>query len=447
MSVGKTRFSRWFVFALVIILGCSDKPPTGPVPGLGSNTVTKYVAIGNSLTAGYQSNALYASGQNYSFPKLIAEQLQRAGAQLQPFQQPLYGDPGSPDPSTGKASRLEILSLSGLVPTIGSRDVNPGAPLNAGLARPYDNLGIPGIPLASFLDTTNFLGNPFFDFVLRPAGGFPKSVFRQLQLLQPDLVAFWLGNNDVLGYATSGGTSPAAPTPTGTFLVLYAQALDTLRDVLPAAKIVVANIPDVTTIPFFTTIGPTLRAQGINSVWGINSIGDTVLFDLQSHYLTLLAQSSLASAGGFSRTNPLPNSVVLDASEILVAQNATNAYNLSIATLAVQENAVLLDANGIFKGIHANGYEIAGEVFTSAYLSGGLFSLDGVHPSSRGYGIVANEIIKLLNSRYGMSIPLVDISRIPGIPTPLGKHSGIAVLPSFSPRTFKDFGRLFVTGL
>jgi hypothetical protein len=43
-----------------------------------------------------------------------------------------------------------------------------------------------------------------------------------------------------------------------------------------------------------------------------------------------------------------------------------------------------------------------------------FFSLDGIHPTSQGYGIIANEFIKAVNTKYNASIPLVDVSTIPG---------------------------------
>ncbi|MBI2618904.1 MAG: SGNH/GDSL hydrolase family protein [Ignavibacteriales bacterium] len=443
------RTVRLFIVgtALTFVLwsGCTQSDPTGPVASLGSHAVTKYVAIGNSLTAGYQSNALYASAQQYSYPNLIAQQLLRAGATIQLFEQPLYGDPGNADPATGKASRLEILSLSSPIPSIGPRGLDPGSPTNTALGRPYDNLGIPGIPLASFLDTTNFTGNPFVDLVLRPSM-FPKSVFQQVQVLQPDLITLWLGNNDVLGYATSGGTSPSAPTPTGTFAALYAQVLDTLRAILPNAKILVGNIPDVTTIPFFTTVGPAAQAQGINAVYGIHSSGDTAVMSLSTNLLTLNAQAELSQGKGILPSNPLPSSVVLDSDEIAIAQAAVSSFNAAIASVAAARGVALFDANALLKKANTEGYSIAGERFTSQYVAGGLFSLDGVYPSSRGYAIVANEMIAVLNQHYGMSIPLVDISTVPGIPAPAAKL-GKGQIPQISRGALENIHKLFSTGV
>ncbi len=425
--------------------GCSQKTPTGPVAGLGSNSVTKYVAIGNSLTAGLQSNGLYASAQQYSFPNLIAQQLRKAGAALPAFEQPLYSDPGNADPATGQASRLEILSLAGPIPLIAPRGVPPGSPTNTLLPRPYDNLGIPGIPLSNFLDTTGFAVNPFVDLVLRYSGGMPKGIYQQVQALQPDLITLWLGNNDVLGYATSGGTSPSAPTPNGVFATQYAQALDSLRAILPNAKILVGNVPDVTTIPFFTTVGPTLKASNFKTLWAVRSDGDTVEMDLLTNLFTLNAQAQVAQGKGFIKSDPLSSSVVLDSAEVLVAQAAAASFNATISSVAASRNAVVFDASGLLKTITIDGYSVAGEKFTTQYIEGGLFSLDGVHPSSRGYAIIANEMIKVLNQRFSMSIPLVDISTVPGIPVPSGRL-GNGVIPQISQSALNNIHKLFGSG-
>lgn len=44
-----------------------------------------------------------------------------------------------------------------------------------------------------------------------------------------------------------------------------------------------------------------------------------------------------------------------------------------------------------------------------------LFSLDGVHPNARGYAVIANEIIKVINRHYHANLPLHNPSYFPGI--------------------------------
>jgi lysophospholipase L1-like esterase len=487
-----------FIFTLVFVIGllngCTDSAPTGPVVGLGNATVTKYVSIGNSLTAGYQSNGLYASAQMYSYPNLIAQQLRTAGAVLGAFEQPLYSDPGTPDPLTGKASRYEMISLVG--PVIGPKGLAPGAPTNSTLARPYDNLGIPGIPLAGFMDTSGtYQSAPLGrDAILRwtTNAALGKSVFRQVATLKamgkaPDLVTFWLGANDVLGFATSGGTSPNAPTPTATFQYLYNQALDTLRKTLPTAKIVVGNIPEVTAIPFFTTVNP-LLAPSIPSVYYLRyqkhgtpgvSFDSTKLTEANTPLITLKGKAYAALLGkstgqfwrdaaaskgttiavlyptiraagidttmpfGFHPQNPWPDALILDAAEIASATNAIRDFNGVIASVAAAKGAALVDFNSFFNSIKANGLLAYGEEYTADYVTGDLFSLDGVHPSNRGYGIVANEYIKVINASFGMNVPLVDLNTLPKLSAPLAKRANGTIDPVLPFEAFSTFDWLF----
>ena len=493
-------FAALVVIGALLANGCTDTAPSGPSASLGSVTVTKYVAIGNSLTAGYQSNGLYQSSQIYSYPNLISQQLAAAGSNLPAFQQPLWPDPGSPDPTTGKASRFQLISLTGPVVGPAGETVVAAAPPSAGtLLRPYDNLGIPGAVIYDFIDTTNFTAkaaaraNGFFAAILR-SSAFGNSVLAQATALQPDLVTFWLGNNDVLGFATSGGASPTAPTDAATFTFLYTQSIGALHAALPKTKILVANIPDVDAIPFFTTIGPKIAA-GLKAAKAANSQivglfyekhGEVVAttytnFDSPSTdplitlkggaYAGLLGQptgqwyrdlaaslgypvAAVMGAGidttkpfGFHPQNPFPDALVLDAGEQTTAAQAITSFNNTIASVAAANGAAVVDMNGFFNMIKASGLTVNGETFTTAYIAGNLFSLDGVHPTSKGYGIIANQYIKTMNATFGMHVPYVNINTLPGIPTPsLNKFSSDKTIPSIPYSAWKGFDALWHSG-
>jgi lysophospholipase L1-like esterase len=469
-----------------LLNGCTDSAPTGPVIGLGNSTVTKYVSVGNSLTAGYQSNGLYESAQIYSYPNLIAQQLRKAGANIGSFEQPIYSDPGTPDPVTGKASRYEIISLVG--PIIGPKGLTAGSPTNSTLARPYDNLGIPGIPLAGFLDTTGtYQSSPLGPYaILRWKSNplFPSSVFRQAAALHPDLVTFWLGANDVLGFATKGGFLPPtyAPTPVGTsttastFAYWIHQALDTLRKTLPSAKIVVGNIPDVSSVPFFTTVGPALKQKMAQlfalggylyfqkHVPSAGTLDSTQLSGTTDPLLTLAGMPYIGTTTGKwyidnsaypifggvdtsqilgTRKNPIPDPLVLDIIEQGQASSAISGFNSIIAHEAQAIGAALVDFNGFFNNVKANGLIAYGEEYTVDYILGDIFSLDGVHPSNRGYGIVANEYIKVINSSFGMNIPLVDLNTLPKLAAPLSKGGNGKIDPVLPFEAFNSLDLLF----
>lgn len=466
-----------FFFSL-FSAGCKDDAPTGiPEPGLGNVSVNKYVSIGNSLTAGYQSGGLYEDGQIYSFPNLMAQQLNAAGAPLGKFEQPIWGNPGSPN-AAGKSARYEILSWPASGPVIGSSGANAGVATNSALVRPYDNLGIPAALISDFLDTADFLpksvqrSNPFFAHVLR-SKTYGQSVFDQAKQITPkaDVITFWLGNNDVLLYAVAGGAAvvngvvvPISPTPNAAFTTEYTKALDSLRAAFPNAKIIVGNIPDVTAIPHFSTVGPAVAAnlQGVIPIsyqkHGTTGTGDGATFLTEANaplmplgagaYVTKIGQptgqyykdNNLPLPAGIDTTksfgidyrNPIPDALILDSLELAMAENALASYNQTIASVVAAEGAVLVDVHAIFNDIKKNGLKINGETFTTEYILGGLFSLDGIHPSSKGAGIVTNEFIKTMNAKFGMHVPQVDVSRLPAIPAPLGKYVKASLLPKIS---------------
>ncbi|MHB1048505.1 MAG: SGNH/GDSL hydrolase family protein [Bacteroidota bacterium] len=473
------------VLLLAVFAGCTDEAPSGlPNPSLGSLSVSKYVAVGNSLAAGYQSNGLYKSAQIYSYPNLLAQQLKSAGANIGTFEQPYWPDPGNPDPKTGKAARYVIISLADPSnPVIGPKGESPtaSAPENATtLLRPYDNLGLPGAPLAGFMDTVGTYQGGFGAAIIRGAGGLPKSQFQSVVALQPQLVTFWLGNNDVLGYATTGGasTSITAPTALPIFTFLYNQALDTLKKTLPNTKVIVATIPDVRTIPFFTTIGPKIGAKLATAAPGglalyyqkmgesgvasgatkfTNPSGDPLICLTGSPYAALIGTVTgkfykdngfpalppgidTTKPFGVHPQNPWPNALTLDSAEQAIAGQAVSNYNTTIKSLAATYGAAVVDVNAIFTDIHKNGLLISGVKYTTSYITGGLFSLDGVHPSNRGAGVLANEFIKSMNAKFGTNVTGVDIASLPALDIPLAKYmANSSALPIVAPQSWENF--------
>jgi hypothetical protein len=41
---------------------------------------------------------------------------------------------------------------------------------------------------------------------------------------------------------------------------------------------------------------------------------------------------------------------------------------------------------------------------SAEYVKGGAFSLDGVHPTARGYALIANKFIEAINAKYGATL-------------------------------------------
>jgi len=433
---------------MLIWVGCSLEKPTETqsVLGLGNANFTSFVAIGNSITAGYQSGSLVETHQQYSFGNQIANQVEAT------FAQPTVSYPGIP-------AILELVLLD--PPTLQAAS-GMGAPTNLTHPAPYNNLGIPGALLNDVLFATDANVNtavvvggrdpqPQFDLVLRGLG----TQFQQARMLQATTLTLWIGNNDVLGFATSGGFSPTEPTDVATFSAIYTNMADSIASL--GADVFVANIPDVTAIPFFTTVGPQMSAgiaaAGFDMYYqkhgefamgqpGSGS-GVTTLSDPTSPLITLLGSSYVGLLGqptglwyrelaadlgfpvatllgiyagidttqafGFHPQNPWPDALILDPDEIATAATHIAGYNSSIQTVATANGFHLVDVNTFFNEIAAEGYSVGGQEFSAGFITGGLFSLDGVHPSDIGHGVIANEFIKVMNSANNASIPLVNV--------------------------------------
>ncbi len=83
--------------------------------------------------------------------------------------------------------------------------------------------------------------------------------------------------------------------------------------------------------------------------------------------------------------------------------------------MAAAKGFAVMDANALLRDVaDADGYTADGIKFSATYVSGGLFSLDGVHPTAQGYAVVANQFIRVFNSTYNAQIPLINVATVPG---------------------------------
>lgn len=477
----------------------------------GDADFSSYVAIGNSLTSGYMDGAISRVGQSYSFPNILAKHFAVVGGGA--FTQPSYED--------------DVNNLGGLL--LGGRVIYPtrliinatlGGPQNLTgtptievsklQATAYNNMGIPGSKTFHLMSPNygNIAGlmtepptaNPYF---VRQATSPTATVIGDAMIKNPTFFTNWIGNNDVLGYAKSGGTGStegmdsADITPINIFENSYKAIIDQLTS--NGAKGVVLTIPDVTTIPFFTTIpyNPITAAKvaslndptGIDAIQMLNTslygplkqaltafgagsrinllsttvanpllIKDKTLPDLSAQLtaaftptlgagvaalygqifgqarqttkddLVLLTTKTVigtapvgtsAPLDKYGITYPLEDQHILLPNEIVNAKNATAAFNNVIKSVATDKNLAVADMNAIMLQL-VSGLRVSdGQIYTNDYFSTNiintvLFSLDGVHPNARGYAVISNEIIKVINVYFNARIPQVDAGNYPG---------------------------------
>jgi hypothetical protein len=182
------------------------------------------------------------------------------------------------------------------------------------------------------------------------------------------------------------------------------------------AKGVVLNVPDVVKFPWYQYYTYNkLTAQRGTSIYveryGRNDVrlADPRDLFLPSEGVIGLLTGNSAEQRGTSPDNPLLDSEVIGWEELV----SVASYNQVLRTVASQNGLPVVDLFGLYEKILAGGYVTDDGVrIDPSYPKGNFFSADGVYPSAIGQGVIANEVIRTINSFYNTSIPLVKISQI-----------------------------------
>jgi hypothetical protein len=495
---------KWLLLVSLTFVACNnddeviDSNSSDGMPlTAGSADFSKYVALGDSFAAGFSDNALFIAGQNGAYPNILAQQFAQVGGGT--FTTPLMSD--NVGGFSGSGTYMPRLYLA--PPTTPG-----GSPAPSSVASPpysqssttnqatvltgyFNNMGIPGAK-SFHLDYPGYgssMGNPYFArFASNPMATIVDDAVAQ----NPTFFSLWIGGNDVLGYATSGGTNDADITPTAVFNSAYNGLITKLT--VNGRKGVVANLPYVSTLPIFTAVPtnpiPALTAAQsgpLNQLFGaINQIAaaanqparfvtittddnnpatiessnpllivDETLVDLSVYiknalsplygvptatylgnlygqtrhaknetsdrdYILLTARSYISPPNNIETSSPspfnvrgvsfpLPDNLVLTIDEASKIKVATDSYNTTITNAATNSNLALFDAKETMRQLSSTGINANGYTLTSTYVTGGAFSLDGVHPSPRGYALIANKFIEAINAKYGSNLKGVSL--------------------------------------
>lgn len=452
----------------------------------GTADFSTFVAVGDSLTAGYKDGALYRAGQQTSFPAILAQQFALAGGGA--FSQPLMpvNATGSltiaTNPIPGTRDRLVLVPTGNPSQPVAPVSITPGVSTEVGLpplVGPFNNLGVPAaksfhVPFSGYGNVAGLAAmpptaNPFF---VRFASDPANSMLQDAMLQNPTFFVLWIGNNDILLWALDGGdptVSGQAITPTGTFDGAFAAIVGGLT-VNPNTKGVLITIPEIATIPYFTTVpynaiplGAT-QAADANAGFSLYNLGmqaavagglpcgititaeeaarrtitfqegqnpivilDEDLTDLTScfgasvvnmrqataaDFILLPAASKLGTDNGvggiWGVSAPLLDADVLKESEAEEVEVARTAYNATIEAAANVPHLLLYDAAARLRVLNESGINYGSGGVSATFVQGGFFSADGVHPTARGYAVVANEIMDVIEAGFGAKLPPVD---------------------------------------
>ncbi|MFN7099236.1 MAG: G-D-S-L family lipolytic protein [Flavobacterium sp.] len=511
---------KWLLFASLAFVACNNEDEVviesnssdGKPLTSGSATFTKYVALGDSYAAGFSDNALFIEAQKGAYPNIIGQQFALVGGGE--FKTPLMNDNIGGLLLGGNVILGQRLFFNGTapVPVTG----RPSTEVTTKLTGAFNNLGVPGaksyhLVAAGYGNAAGVAAGAANPYFARFATSGTTSVVADAVAQDPTFFSLWIGGNDVLGYATSGGsgrnqTGNMDPRTYAsndiTDPTVFAGAYNNIVNAMTAkgAKGVVANLPYVTALPFFTTVpfnpltasvlGRGNVAVGNATIQGLNAqlygplkqaltafgagsriellsttganpllIVDESLPNLSAQLtaaftptlgaqtaafygqvfgrarqatredlVVLTAQADIAAAptaansglgiappaplNAFGVTYPMQDVHVLTKAEIAEVKVATDAYNATIKSVADAKGLAFVELKGVTDqlatpaGIVYNGFTT-----TSTFVTGGMFSLDGVHPSPRGYAIIANLFTDAINAKFGSNLKNINVGK------------------------------------
>lgn len=386
---------------LAFATGCMSNSilPAGGSHSSNAGNFKTTVFIGDSLTAGFQNGSLLDTEQPHGYANLIAKQ---AGFTLA---LPLVAPPGAP-------AVLQLVS-AGPPPVIHQADgVTTG---RDDVTVQATDLAVPGHLLTDLINrapvavpTSN--EDIITDLVLGFPGLAEGKDYTQLQWaenLQPSTLFVWIGSNDALLAAVSG--MPSSMTPAAQFTTEFAQLMQALQT-KTKANLIVANVPDITQGAYLTpgtvvlaefSASSRIPAAQLSARLGI---GPTDLVNPNG-----ITQIKSILAG--KQTGPVTDSGFLSPAEVVTVQQTVEQYNAAIAQQVSAVGATLIDLHAALGQLHDHPPTINGTPTSFAFL-GGIFSLDGEHPTDTGYALVANIFIDRMNAALHTKIPDVNVSAI-----------------------------------
>jgi lysophospholipase L1-like esterase len=371
------------------------------MPAVADPIFSNYVAIGNSITAGFQSDGINDSTQQRSYAVLLSRQMHTR------FAYPALAGRGCRPPianfltqarvGTGSTATTCDLRLAGSVTDI------------------INNVAVPGVKAEDPTAVTGPSSSPLTVLFL----GGKTQIQRALQA-QPTFATVWIGNNDVLQPAITG--VPATATSQTNFVASYSKMINELVAGAPGLKGVLIAVVQVAGAPVLfdakAVLNPAFLA-GLNAATGKTIVVDATTCTPTTTSLIgvpLIAQIAsgahpplIACGKGGPFPAPVGDILVLDAAEQTQAAGIINGYNAYIKAKADSIGFAFYDPNPTLAGLKATGQIPAVPTLTSATNPfGTYFSLDGVHPSTTAHILIANDLIAVINTKYGTSLQKVQ---------------------------------------
>lgn len=419
MRTPTLRLSSLAAATLGVLAGCAKDAElrvTAPDPAVAAPFMERYVALGNSITAGYQSGGINDSTQRRSFAVLLAR---AAGV---PFVYPAIANPGCPAPiATFPGTRVapaagQTVAASGCYGRLGA---------SQGLV--VNNVAVPGANVFDLLGLPGNAGSALTALVL---GGRTQV---QVALEQdPTFVTLWIGNNDVLGPALNG--TRTGVTDSTAFITTYQQTIAQLRSANPDLKGVLIGVVNVTNAPLSFPLSVINRSStppqpafafNVQAAGAVQQLfGRPLAFapncNTGTPSIAFSALTALATAANAALPAGAPFTFVcgdlpgvatktpglLTEADRQFFVNRVRGWNAYIRAKADSIGFAYYDPNSRLDLWRTNGQV---PPFPNLAVPSAPFapyvSNDGIHPSTAAHVILANDIAGVINAKYGSTLP------------------------------------------
>jgi GDSL-like Lipase/Acylhydrolase len=364
----------------------------------------RYVSLGNSLTAGFQSGGINDSTQLQSYANLLARQMHT------PFSIPLLNRPGCPPP---------LVNI--FTGTVVGPPLPPALPCalrkTTAVTAPFlNNVAVPGAAVEDILSNLSPSSSPNTLTTILLGG---LSQTQAMLRANPTFVTVWVGNNDVLRAALDpvNGGDPALVTDPATFSARYDAVLDAIDSTPASGKGVLIGLIDVVGAPFFSyghiylgaklsgALPPTFIVMPSCAPQAFGGVGDTTLVPFRYGF-GLIA----AAAAGAADTLDCLDDHNITPSELANLHATVAAYNAHISGEATGRGYAYADPNPLIATLRADTNQFAifphpppdPRAVTAPF--GLALSRDGIHPSAASHKTFANVLIQAINAKYGTSL-------------------------------------------
>jgi lysophospholipase L1-like esterase len=395
MSSARIPLQRLAATAVLIgaVAACEQKELVSlPRTSVNQTLFKSYVALGNSITAGYQSGGIVDSTQAEAYPGIIATQ---AGTR---YAFPALTPPGCPPPIVNFQTQ-QRLGAGSTSTTCNLRDP-------AMITSVLNNVAVPGASSVDPTSSSTANSNALTTFIL----GGETQVQRALQA-NPTFVSIWIGNNDVLPPALSGFAT-GAPTPVDTFNANYDKMISQLTAGAPGLGGLLIGVVNTGVIPALFPVDSLLNDPVLHAEFNA-AAGTTVPVasdcvgahaSVSIDIISAIRAHQVPPAIGCATTDPFTLNVVKQG----IITSSVTAYNAHIQSVATANGFAYVDVNPIIAGLKAQGLISTVPNFLSATNPfGPMFTLDGTHPSALAQQLLANAFIAAINARYGSAIDTV----------------------------------------